>query len=69
MIVQPIPVARAAARAAPARVHAPLRRSLPAGAPVRRVPTAWLLFGAAVVFFDIEVGLAYALHFAARLFG
>jgi hypothetical protein len=49
--------------------RAPLRRSLPPGRTRKPLPNALLAFGAAVVFFDIEVGLAYLLYFAARLLG
>jgi hypothetical protein len=62
----PIPVGRPLPQ--PGMARAPLRRSLPARATVqRRVPTAWLLVGAAVVLFDIEFGLAWLLHLAAGL--
>jgi hypothetical protein len=61
-----IPVGRSLPQ--PGVARAPLRRSLPAGhRAVRRVPTSWLFFGALVVLFDIEFGLAYLLHFAAAL--
>jgi len=56
-------------------VHAPLRRSLPAQAARSRStrrphwPTALLALAGVVVFVDIEFGLAYLLHFAARLAG
>ena len=52
-------------------VHAPLRRSLPAGAPTRKRAwaTALLALAGLVLFVDIEFGLAYLLYFAARLAG
>ena len=55
-------------------VHAPLRRSLPAGvaragaARVHRTSVLLALAGIAL-FVDIEFGLAYLLYFAARLAG
>lgn len=61
------------ARRAP-DVHAPLRRSLPAGHV--RAPSArsqWraplLALAGIVLFVDIEFGLAYLLYFATRLAG
>lgn len=61
-----IPVGRSLPQ--PGVARAPLRRSLPAGhRATRRVSTSWLFFGALVVLFDIEFGLAYLLHFAAAL--
>jgi hypothetical protein len=61
-----VPVGRPLPR--PGVARAPLRRALPAGhRPQRRVPTSWLLFCGAVVLLDIELGLAYLLHFAAGL--
>jgi hypothetical protein len=53
-------------------VHAPLRRSLPAGTPRTRArtwSTALLALAGVVLFVDIEFGLAYLLYFAARLAG
>ena len=53
-------------------VHAPLRRSLPAGVPAwrkRAWPAALLALAGIVLFVDIEFGLAYLLYFAARLAG
>jgi hypothetical protein len=59
------------ARITPPRpsAHAPLRRSLPAGRPSRSAETALLALGGVVIFLDIELTLAYLLHFAARLLG
>ena len=54
-------------------VHAPLRRSLPAGAPATRTRRSWpamvLALSGLVLFLDIEFGLAYLLYFATRLAG
>ena len=53
-------------------VHAPLRRSLPAGVPVRRKrawPSALLALAGIALFVDIEFGLAYLVYFVARLAG
>jgi hypothetical protein len=59
-----IPVGRSPLR--PGLAHAPLRRALPAGpGPQRPVPTTWLLFWGAVALLDIELALAYLLHFVA----
>jgi len=53
--------------------HAPLRRSLPASAPVssrRRVwPASLLALAGIALFLDIEFGLAYLLYFASRFVG
>lgn len=57
----------------PGRVrYTPLRRALPARAPTARVDrfhTVLLAAAGLVAFIDVELGLAYVLHFAARLFG
>jgi len=55
-------------------VHAPLRRSLPAGmAPAATRNRSWaaalLALAGLALFVDIEFGLAYLLYFAARLAG
>jgi hypothetical protein len=57
----------------PSRVHyTPLRRALPASTPTPRADrlhSVLLVAAGLVAFVDVEFGLAYVLHFAARLFG
>ncbi|HEY1328042.1 MAG TPA: hypothetical protein VGI14_13955 [Casimicrobiaceae bacterium] len=55
----------------PARVHyTPLRRVLAVPPPrADHWRTALLVAAAVAVFVDVELGLAYVLHFAARLLG
>jgi hypothetical protein len=49
--------------------YTPLRRALAAHAPKRRLRTSLLVIAGLVAFVDVEFGLAYVLHFAARLLG
>lgn len=52
--------------------YTPLRRSLPApahAARADRIHTVLLVMAGLVAFVDVELGLAYVLHFAARLLG